>query len=286
MAVVIGRDPGRRLAGADLRDEPGVRVAGDRAARRSSRSSAAAAGAPRGRRARPRRSTSPAAEAAAQASNNEEDGGRLRGALGPGDPRRHARRRRRGGPEPRRGRPRGRDARPAAPVASGRRASKIGTGGPGFGFGPGRRRRPPRAALEHRLQPRPDHRGIRPPARRPRGRAGRRLRAEPAHLRLATSPDPTPTKRFGSGQGDNRLYFLWQGRGRKASDVALLQKAGIDVGEGVDLQFYPQGVESSWRSSRSATGAGSPAEIRVTRFSVVPRGDGYGFEVSPRRPLR
>ena len=57
------------------------------------------------------------------------------------------------------------------------------------------------------------------------------------------SPSPTPTKRYGSGQEDDRLYFLWQGAGRKASDVALLKKAGIDVGESVVLQFYPAGVE-------------------------------------------
>ncbi len=62
---------------------------------------------------------------------------------------------------------------------------------------------------------------------------------------------PTPTKRFGSGQGDDRLYFLWQGRGRKASDVALLAKAGIDVGEGVVLQFYPKPVEAMLAAARS-----------------------------------
>ena len=38
------------------------------------------------------------------------------------------------------------------PVASGKRASKIGTGGPGLGFGPGDGGVPARTALEHRLQ--------------------------------------------------------------------------------------------------------------------------------------
>ncbi len=50
-------------------------------------------------------------------------------------------------------------------VASGRRASKLGSGGPGFGFGPGDGGVVARAALEYHLQPGPDSRGVCPPAR-------------------------------------------------------------------------------------------------------------------------
>ena len=92
--------------------------------------------------------------------------------------------------------------------------------------------------------------------------------------------------RYGNGQGDDRLYFLWQGRGRKASDVALLKKAGIDVGEGVVMQFYPKGVERQLSELEVRYKGRQPAEIRVTRFSVVARGDGFGFSVLAQEPLR
>jgi hypothetical protein len=95
-----------------------------------------------------------------------------------------------------------------------------------------------------------------------------------------------PSKRYGTGQGDDRLYFLWQGRGRKASDVALLRKAGIDVGEGVVIQFYPKQVESTLAQLEVRYKGRQPSEIRMTRFSVVPKGNGYGFSVLAQETLR
>jgi hypothetical protein len=128
-------------------------------------------------------------------------------------------------------------------VASGRRASKLGTGGPGFGFGPGdggvaREQRwsivynPGQTLEEYARQL--DGLGVELAV----------IEGEKLLTYVSGFSSPTPTKRTGSGQGDDRLYFLWQGRGRKASDVALLHKAGIDVGEGVVLQFYPKAVEA------------------------------------------
>ena len=171
------------------------------------------------------------------------------------------------------------------PVASGRRASKFGTGGPGLGFGPGdggvpREQRwsivynPGQTAEEY----------------------ARQLDALGVEMAVISGPNqlsyvsnfssPTPTKRVGTGQGDDRLYFLWQGRGRKASDVALFQKAGIDVGEGVVMQFYPKGVENVLGQLEVRFKGRQPAEIRVTRFQVVPRGGTYGFEVIAQDTLR
>jgi hypothetical protein len=171
------------------------------------------------------------------------------------------------------------------PVASGRRASKLGTGGPGLGLGPGdggvpREQRwsiiynPGQTADEY----------------------ARQLDALGVELAVVSGPNQltfvshfsreTPTKRFGSGKGDDRLYFLWQGRGRKAQDVALLARAGIDVGEGVVLQFYPKGVEEVLAQLEARYRGRNPAEIRVTRFQVVPRGASYGFEVVAQDTLR
>ncbi len=170
-------------------------------------------------------------------------------------------------------------------VASGRRASKFGTGGPGLGLGPGdggvpREQRwsivynPGQTADEYARQL--DGLGV-------------ELAVISGANQLTYVSDfsqPTPKKRFGSGQGDDRLYFLWQGRGRKASDVALLSKAGIDVGDGVVIQFYPKKVENTLAQLERRFKGRQASEIRVTRFSVVPEGDGYGFVVLAQETLR
>ena len=112
-------------------------------------------------------------------------------------------------------------------MASGRRASKLGTGGPGLGFGPG----DGGVSREQRWSI------IYNPGQTI-GEYARQLDGLGVELAVVSGRDQltyvsrfsqdVPVKRYGSGQGDDRLYFLWQGRGRTASDVALLQKAGID----------------------------------------------------------
>jgi hypothetical protein len=170
------------------------------------------------------------------------------------------------------------------PVASGKRASKIGTGGPGLGFGPGDGgvAREQRWSIVYNTSQTPEE-------------YARQLDALGVELAVVSGPNqltyvsnfssPEPTKRFGPGN-DGRLYFLWQGRGRKASDIALLRKAGIEVGEGVVLQFYPKGVEDQLAQLEVRYRGRQPGEIRVTRFSVVPKNDGYGFQVLAQETLR
>jgi hypothetical protein len=170
------------------------------------------------------------------------------------------------------------------PVAGGRRASKLGTGGPGLGFGPGDGgvSREQRWSIVYNPQTADEY--------------ARQLDALGVELAVVSGPQQltyvshfsqaVPSKRYGSGQGDDRLYFLWQGRGRKVSDVALLKKAGIDVGEGVIFQFYPKQVENTLAQLEVRYKGRQPAEIRNTRFSVVPKGDGYGFSVISQEALR
>jgi hypothetical protein len=169
-------------------------------------------------------------------------------------------------------------------VASGRRASKLGTGGPGLGLGPGDGGVPreQRWSIIYNPGDTPDE-------------YARQLDALGVELAVVSGKNQLtyvshfssdePTRRIGTGQGDDRLYFLWQGRGRKASDVALLQKAGIDVGEGVVIQFYPKKVENTLAQLEVRYRGRQPAEIRVTRFSVVPKDDGYGFVVLAQETL-
>ncbi len=171
------------------------------------------------------------------------------------------------------------------PVASGKRASKIGTGGPGLGFGPGDGGVPAeqRWSILYNTGDSPEE-------------YARQLDSLGVELAVVSGPnqltyvsrfsDAVPTKRFGSGQGDARLYFLWQGRGRKASDVALLRKAGIEIGDGVMMQFYPKGVETQLSQLEVRYRGRQPSEIRFTRFSVVPSDSGYTFKVVAQEPLR
>ena len=170
-------------------------------------------------------------------------------------------------------------------VASGKRASKLGSGGPGLGFGPG----DGGVAREQRWSI------VYPPDQTPEEYA-RQLDALGVELAVVAGPDQLtylsnlssdePTKRYGSGRSDGRLYFLWEGRGRKASDLALIRKAGIPLGEGVVLQFYPRGVEEQLAQLEVRYRGRQPGEIRVTRFGVVPKDNGYGFQVIAQETLR
>jgi hypothetical protein len=169
-------------------------------------------------------------------------------------------------------------------VASGKRSSKIGTGGPGLGFGPGDGGVPAEQRWSIIYKP-----------GQPQDEYARQLDALGVELAVIVPPDqllylsnfssPTPTKRQAAGRGDHRLYFLWQGRGRKESDIALLKKAGVDVGDTV-FQFYPQGTEQRLAELEVRFKGRQPAEIRVTRFTVVPKGNSYDFQVVAQESLR
>ena len=169
-------------------------------------------------------------------------------------------------------------------VATGKRRSKIGNGGPGYGFGPGDGgvRREDRWSIVYKTGSTADE-------------YARQLDALGVELAIVSGnqlifvshfSQAQPTKRLGSGNGDKRLYFLWRGQGRKGSDIALLAKAGLEVGEGVIFQFYPAPVEDALAQLEVRYKGKQPAEIRNTRFGVVQAGNGYGFEVLSQEYLR
>jgi hypothetical protein len=169
-------------------------------------------------------------------------------------------------------------------VASGKRASKLGTGGPGVGYGPG----DGGVAREQRWS-------IVFNTGQTIEEYARQLDALRIELAVVSSrtqlefvsnfSSPQPTRRFGN-RSDDRLYFLWQGGGRRGSDIALLKKAGIDVGDKVVLQFYPHDVEEKLAQYEVRYRGRQPAEIRVTRFAVIPSGDTYDFKVIAQESLR
>jgi hypothetical protein len=170
-------------------------------------------------------------------------------------------------------------------VASGPRRSKVGTGGPGLGFGGhgdgiGREQRwsiiyPPGQTAE-------DY--------------AKQLDALNVELAVPAGPSTleyvsnfsaaNPTKRVGPHRGDTRLWFLWQSSARKANDAALLRKAGITVGDKPIFQFYPKQVEDTLARLEVQYRGRQPGEIRVTRFQVVPQGASYGFSVVAQETIR
>ncbi len=169
-------------------------------------------------------------------------------------------------------------------VATGVRSSKIGNGMVGYGFGPGdggvsREDRwsilfnPGQTADEYARQL--DALGVEVAIV-----SGNQM------LYVSHFSQDAPVKRMSNGQGDNRLYFLWRGQGRKGSDLALLRKAGVEVGEGVIFQFYPDSAQQKLAQLEVRFKGRTPAEIRRTQFRVVPTGDSYDFEVATQEPLR
>jgi hypothetical protein len=171
-------------------------------------------------------------------------------------------------------------------VASGRRTSRIGTGVRGFGSGgtgDGGVRREDRWSIIYPQGQSPDD-------------YARQL--DGLGVELATIAGPktlvygslfstsTPKQRIGPHTTDRRLYFIWQGQGRKTSDLELLRKAGIEVGDKPIIQFYPPGVEDVLARLEVSYKGRQPGEIRVTRFRVVPKGATYGFEVMDQQYLR
>jgi hypothetical protein len=170
-------------------------------------------------------------------------------------------------------------------VASGKRASKLGSGGPGLGFGPGDGgvSREQRWSIIYK-----NGDSVEEYARQLDGLGVELAVVAPPDqlLYISNLSSPTPTKRHGLGRSDHRLYFLWQGRGRKQSDIALFRKAGVEVGDESVFQFYSPDSERRLAELEVKYKGRNPGEIRVTRFQVVSKGDSYDFEVVAQETLR
>jgi hypothetical protein len=97
----------------------------------------------------------------------------------------------------------------------------------------------------------------------------------------------TPAKRVvKTGKGEMRLYMTWQGGQRKAADIKLLAKAGVDPSGGIMLQFYPAQTEQLLAQAERSYANRPEREIRRTYFVIVPRGRGYSFAVTQQTYFR
>jgi hypothetical protein len=172
-----------------------------------------------------------------------------------------------------------------SPVASGRRASRKGTGGPGYGMGSGDGGVPAEerwSILYNRGQTLDEY------ARQLDGLGIEMATIINGQMHYASGfSQAAPRVRISSGAGDKRLYFLWQGGERMASDIALLAKAGINVAQnGAIFQFFSPEAERQLAELEVRYRGLSAAEIRSTRFTVVARGRGYAFQVIDQQALQ
>jgi hypothetical protein len=84
----------------------------------------------------------------------------------------------------------------------------------------------------------------------------------------------------GSGKDEKRLYFTWQGGGRKDTDIKLFAKAGVNASNGTIFHFYPPDVENKMALLERQYKNRPANEIRRTYFIVEPEGEGYKFTVT------
>lgn len=98
---------------------------------------------------------------------------------------------------------------------------------------------------------------------------------------LSQLAQAAPSRRIAKTlQDETRLFMTWVGGQRKAADVALLQKAGVDLTGGVVLHFYSPETETLLVETERNFANRAERDIRRTYFRIVPRGEGYAFAVT------
>ncbi|MGD9645284.1 MAG: hypothetical protein AB7U73_06195 [Pirellulales bacterium] len=96
---------------------------------------------------------------------------------------------------------------------------------------------------------------------------------------------PTPQRRIGPRDAEQRLWMAWRQGSLKAADAELLRRAGIDAGGRVILQFYPPDLENQLVQLEGAFAGRKQGEIRKTRFGIKSEGQSYSFYVIEQFPL-
>jgi hypothetical protein len=97
----------------------------------------------------------------------------------------------------------------------------------------------------------------------------------------------TPMVRYAdSGKGESRLYFTWQGGGRRTADLELFRKAGVDVGAASIFHFYPKRTEEQLAKLEVAYRNRSSRDIRRTYFTVERKGNDFDFVVTRQAYFR
>jgi hypothetical protein len=100
------------------------------------------------------------------------------------------------------------------------------------------------------------------------------------------SADHPTVRRTDSGKDETRLYFTWQGGGRRTADIELFRKAGIDVGTAPIFHFYPKPTEDRLARLELDYAHRQSRDIRRTYYAVESNGGKYEFVVSRQAYFR
>ena len=92
--------------------------------------------------------------------------------------------------------------------------------------------------------------------------------------------DRPTVKAVSGGGGEKRLYMTWQGGNRRAADLKLFERAGIDAAQRLILQFIPPDSENTLATLERDHRNRPVEQIRRTYFGVRRAGQGYEFFVS------
>ncbi len=104
---------------------------------------------------------------------------------------------------------------------------------------------------------------------------------------ISNLAQPQPAvRRVTSGGDEQRLYMTWRGGSRKRGDVELFRKAGVDVGMGVILHFYPSKTEAILAQLEREYRGKAPEEVRRTYFRTEGAGRAFRFVVTRQTYFR
>ncbi|MBA3313904.1 MAG: hypothetical protein H0T47_11555 [Planctomycetaceae bacterium] len=171
-------------------------------------------------------------------------------------------------------------------VNAGNPGSKSGTGGAALGIGPGDGGLPreqrwfvrfSEGGTTYQYAKELDSFGIELGALLPGGKL--------AYVSNLSADRPT-VRHSESGAGEDRLYFTWQGGGRRTADIELFRKVGIDVGTAPVFHFYPKPTEERLARLESEYANRQTRDIRRTYFAVEPRGAKFEFVVTRQAYFR
>ncbi len=170
-------------------------------------------------------------------------------------------------------------------VATGKRRSKIGNGGPGYGFGPGDGgvRREDRWSILYKTGQTADE-------------YARQLDAfgvelaiivgQPADLRLELLAGPADQADRQRARTTSGSSSSGEGKGGRSRTSPCWPRPASRSARGSSSSSIPPGTESTLEQLEVRYKGKQPAEIRNTRFGVVPAGSGYEFEVLSQEYLR
>jgi hypothetical protein len=88
-----------------------------------------------------------------------------------------------------------------------------------------------------------------------------------------------PTKREGPRALEKRYFFVLQGGDLEQADLEFFRRARVSTESGRIFKFIPRELELKMIETEKAFQNKTIAEIKKTRFQIMPEGGGYAFKV-------